>query len=145
MLKLQGALGRQARQKGGQASADAKIVIDPKTGFPVVINPVERMRSEAAGLDDDQASDSTMDAEEANSGMKRHTITREKGESAEQKKARKAQVKAEKQARRLEKKSTKEAFDSERKRQMKVRKNQLRDAADISKPGVRSVEVMSLS
>lgn len=50
----------------------------------------------------------------------RETVTRPKGESAEDKKARKAAVKAERQARRVEKKGTKEAFGNEMKRQKRI-------------------------
>ncbi len=50
----------------------------------------------------------------------RETVTRPKGESTEDKKARKAAVKAERQARRVEKKGTKEAFGNEMKRQKRI-------------------------
>ncbi|KAI8804773.1 Low temperature viability protein-domain-containing protein [Cladochytrium replicatum] len=46
---------------------------------------------------------------------------RTKGESAEEKKTRKAQIKAERRSRREEKKSTKRAFDEERKKQVRLR------------------------
>jgi protein LTV1 len=46
------------------------------------------------------------------------TVTRAKGESAEERKARKAGVKAERANRRAEKKAHKETFGDERKRQI---------------------------
>jgi protein LTV1 len=46
------------------------------------------------------------------------TVARKKGESAEEKRARKAAVKAERANRRAEKKSHKETFNEERKRQI---------------------------
>lgn len=141
MLKLRSTLDAKASKVPKQAD-QPKITIDPKTGFPVVLGPAD------AGIPDEDnyaESDSTMDAEEMNENAKRQTITRPKGETAEQKKARKEQAKAEKQSRRQEKKATKEAFGMERKKQMKVRKNHLMNAADVSKGNSRNIEVMSLS
>ena len=51
------------------------------------------------------------------------TITRPRDESKEDKKARKAAVKADRQARRLEKKFTKEQFGAEKKTQMRTMAN----------------------
>lgn len=141
MLKIRGALNSKPGKTTKQAE-QPKITIDPKTGFPVVLGPAD---ADSPDVESDAESDSTMDAEEANSGAKRQTITRPKGETAEQKKARKEQVKAEKQSRRLEKKATREAFGTERKRQMKVNKNHFLNAADVSKSNSRNIEVMSLS
>lgn len=140
MLQLRGAVNAKAGRKGKQPE-QAKITLDPNTGFPVVLSSSDR----EAEAESDVESDSTMDAEEINSGTKRQTIARPKGETPEQKKARKEQAKQEKQARRQEKKATKEAFGTERKRQMKVKKNQLTNAADVARGNTRNIEVMSLS
>ncbi|KIR68127.1 protein LTV1 [Cryptococcus bacillisporus CA1873] len=66
-------------------------------------------------------------------GGPRVTIARTKGESADEKKARKAAVKAERSARRAEKKSHKETFSIERKRQLKSHNKMVGDgrAADV--------------
>jgi protein LTV1 len=141
MLRIRGSLNGKG-PKAAEDSQAARITIDPKTGFPVVINPVDSSMAEEG---DGTESDSTVDAEEANSGMKRQTITRPKHETPEEKKARKMQVKAEKQSRKQEKKATTEAFGAERKKQMKVKKNHLRDAADVAKGNTRNIKVTSLS
>lgn len=141
MLKIRGALNAKSGKSTKQAQ-QPKITIDPKTGFPVVLGPDDAAIPEA---ESDAESDSTMDAEDLNNGTKRHTIARPKGETPEQKKARKEQAKVEKQSRRQEKKATKQAFGTERKRQMKVNKNQFVNAADVSKGNGRKIEVMSLS
>ena len=143
MLKLRGAVTSKAgRDANAKREQQAKITIDPKTGFPVVIEPASTSLDNA---ESDAESDSTMDAEEMNSGMKRQTIARPKGETPEQKKARKEEAKVEKQSRRQEKKATKEAFGTERKKQMKVKKNQTLNAADVARGNTRNISVMSLS
>lgn len=141
MLRLRGAINGKAT-KDARREPQSKITIDPKTGFPVVIGPAG---TEAPEAESDADTDSTVDAEEMNSGMKRQTIARPKGETPEQKKARKEQAKSEKQARRQEKKATKEAFGTERKKQMKVKKNQTLNAADVARGNTRNISVMSLS
>lgn len=140
MLKLRGSVATKADKD--KREQQAKISIDPKTGFPVVTEPAS---ANVPDVESDAESDSTMDAEEMNSGMKRQTIARPKGETPEQKRARKEQAKAEKQARRQEKKSTKEAFGTERKKQMKIKKNQTLNAADVARGNTRNISVMSLS
>ena len=70
----------------------------------------------------------------------REVIKRPRTETAEEKKARKAAVKAERAVRREEKKGTKEAFNSETKRQKRVQGQRVADggAADI-KSGMEGV------
>lgn len=65
--------------------------------------------------DDDESSDAT---ETESTYQQKVTVARPKGESKEDRKARKAAVKAERQDRRLEKKSKQELFDGERKKQL---------------------------
>ncbi|KAG6813997.1 hypothetical protein H0H92_004490 [Tricholoma furcatifolium] len=97
----------------------AKITLDPKTGFPTVIPPQQKQLKKIPGVqashqesDDDSGSETDTPA--------RQTISRPRGESKEDKKARKAAVKAERQARRIEKKATSEQFGSELKLQKRT-------------------------
>lgn len=162
VLRVQKTLdGRSNRKKGpgseassAASAAPARIQIDPKTGFPVVLaagmDTIGKRSIEAADAPYDQDesdadSDVTMDAEGINESNKRQTIARSKDETPEQKKARKQEVKKERQARRQEKKGTKEVFGNERKRQQKMKAGKLRDAADIGKDNARGIEVMRLS
>jgi len=162
VLRVQKTLdGRGNRKKGPGSEASsvpsappAKIIIDPKTGFPVVVSSstdangkrvVEAADDPYDNADSDVDSDATVDAEDINAGNKRQTIARSKDETPEEKKARKLEVKKERQARRQEKKGTKEVFGTERKRQQKMKAGKLRDAADIGKDNVRGIEVMRLS
>ena len=152
MLRLQGSLNRSKKKKARKARADdetasevssvapTKIAIDPRTGFPLVLDPGQ-------GGDDDGGADSdaTMDADELNAYAKRQAIGRNKAETPEEKRARKNEVKAERQARRQEKSSTKNTFAGERKRQIKTSARQLTQAADVGKGNMRGVEVMKLS
>ncbi|KAL7425169.1 Protein ltv1 [Cryptotrichosporon argae] len=82
-----------------------------------------------AGYDDDDDSGSETETE-----TPRVTVARKKGESAEERKARKAGVKAERSARRAEKKQHKETFGTERKRQLASHQKLVANgrAADLS-------------
>lgn len=151
MLRLQGSLTGSKKKKSRKARADddtasevssvapTQITIDPRTGFPLVLDPSQR--------DDDEGADSdaTMDADELNAYAKRQAVGRNKDETPEEKRARKNEVKAERQARRQEKSSTKTTFAGERKRQIKTSARQLAQAADVGKGNMRGVEVMKLS
>ena len=94
------------------------IALDPKTGLPIVTPPssnpntksAPHSRSTKPSFDDDSSGSDT-----ETEATHRQTIARPKNETAEEKKARKAAVKAERQARRVEKKATKEQFDAEMK------------------------------
>jgi len=88
-----------------------KILLDPKTGLPVV----EPKQSLSRTLGDHSASSSEDSDDDAH--PQRMTISRPKNESKEDKKARKHAVKAERQHRRSDKKATKEQFSMEAKRQ----------------------------
>ena len=151
MLRLQGSLDGSKKKRRGlqsitsQASSipPARISLDPKTGFPVVLSAESPANDQGAAEDGD--SDATVDADAINGYAKRQTIARAKDETPEQKKARKAEVKADRQARRVEKKGTKETFGQERKRQIKTQQNRLREAADVAKGNQRGIEVMKLS
>ncbi|KAK8849693.1 hypothetical protein IAR55_005028 [Kwoniella newhampshirensis] len=82
--------------------------------------------------EDDDEDDSGSETERE--GGPRVTVARQKGETAEERKARKAGVKAERQARRAEKKSHKETFSTERKKQLASHKKLVSNgrAADIA-------------
>ncbi|KAF9055880.1 Low temperature viability protein-domain-containing protein [Panaeolus papilionaceus] len=86
-----------------------KIILDPKTGFPVVngvsTKPSKLKPTPTNGDDSDTSTENTQ--------VRRETITRPKNETKEEKKARKAAVKAERQERRSTKKSMKEQFNAE--------------------------------
>ncbi|KAI5475775.1 low temperature viability protein [Pseudohyphozyma bogoriensis] len=121
---------RMLRMRDLKEKKPAKIEIDEKTGFPLVdgehMGPKKRNRRHDAIEEEDE--DEEMEEVEI-----RETVTRPRGESAEQKKARKAAVKQERAERRNEKKATKEAFGAEVKRQKKIagRKVAGGGAADI--------------
>ncbi|KAJ9104316.1 hypothetical protein QFC19_003956 [Naganishia cerealis] len=67
---------------------------------------------------DEDDEDSGDDTETESTYQQKVTVARPKGESKEERKARKAAVKAERQDRRFEKKSKQEMFNSERKKQL---------------------------
>jgi protein LTV1 len=141
----------------------AKITIDPKTGFPLVDG---KSVLEPRGGDDTIMEEEDEEEEEeeefgesrpdmtlvpldgtdsvlllcAIAAVIREVIKRPRTETAEEKKARKAAVKAERAVRREEKKGTKEAFNSETKRQKRVQGRRVADggAADI-KSGMEGV------
>ncbi|OWZ37847.1 protein LTV1 [Cryptococcus neoformans c45] len=81
----------------------------------------------------EEESEDDSGSETEREGGPKITVSRTKGESAEEKKARKAAVKAERSARRAEKKSHKETFSTERKRQLKSHNKMVGDgrAADV--------------
>ncbi|CAK5264379.1 unnamed protein product [Mycena citricolor] len=90
-----------------------KILLDPRTGLPSVAVSEKTLKSRTVTF----ASDSDSEEEDRPKGV---TVKRDKNESKEDKKARKAAVKEERQARRVEKKATKEMFGSELKTQKKT-------------------------
>ncbi|KAF5384949.1 hypothetical protein D9615_001147 [Tricholomella constricta] len=99
----------------------AKIHLDPKTGFPTMVNPVEKtqLKSKSTrGHSSFQESDDDSDYDTDTPA--RQTIARPRDESKEDKKARKAAVKAERQTRRADKKAVKEQFGAELKSQKRT-------------------------
>ena len=104
-----------------------KIRLDPKTGLPFVENKATQDLSS-----DEEDEDSRRESSFPLLSLEvhflilklcvaiRHTVTRPKNESKEDKKARKQAVKAERQSRRVEKKATKEQFSSEARTQTKT-------------------------
>ncbi|KAG5340744.1 Protein LTV1 [Termitomyces sp. T112] len=88
----------------------AKITLDPKTGFPTVVNPQQKLAFKKCATS--RSDYQEYDSDDTDTPV-RQTITRPRNESKEDKKARKAAVKAERQARRIEKKATSEVFGSE--------------------------------
>ncbi|KAF8963873.1 Low temperature viability protein-domain-containing protein [Flammula alnicola] len=102
-----------------------KIVLDRKTGLPSVLDTSDKTKpptnrvSFATGSDDTDDSDSDHGRDSQLPTAPGQSIARPRNESKEEKKARKATVKAERQARRVEKKSTKEQFGAEVKDQKK--------------------------
>ncbi|GAA5880368.1 hypothetical protein JCM3774_006738 [Rhodotorula dairenensis] len=126
---------RMLRLRDVRGPKQAKISIDPKTGFPLVDGKsVLEPRKDDTIMEDDE------EAEEEEEYIIREVIKRPRAETAEEKKARKAAVKAERAVRREEKKGTKEAFNSETKRQKRVQGRRVADggAADI-KSGMEGV------
>ncbi|KAG6877320.1 hypothetical protein C0992_010267 [Termitomyces sp. T32_za158] len=92
----------------------AKITLDRKTGFPTVASHEHKVEK-TSSCTHHQDSDS-----DENGRPVRQTITRPRDESKEEKKARKAVVKAERQTRRMEKKVMTEVFGSELKLQKRT-------------------------
>ncbi|KAK4052578.1 Protein ltv1 [Microbotryomycetes sp. JL221] len=109
-----------------------RIRVD-RTGFPVVDDSRDCPRTDAA------APDSDGDEQEGDSVVVKETVKRPKGETPEERKARKEAVKHERASRRAEKKSTKDAFNSEVKRQKKIAGKAVAAgaAADVKGEGVR--------
>lgn len=152
---------RMLRLRDVRGPKPAKITIDPKTGFPLVDG---KSVLEPRGGDDTIMEEEDEEEEEefgesrlgltffplndtdsmlllcVNNAVIREVIKRPRTETAEEKKARKAAVKAERAVRREEKKGTKEAFNSETKRQKRVQGRRVADggAADI-KSGMEGV------
>ncbi|KAG6878318.1 hypothetical protein C0993_008915 [Termitomyces sp. T159_Od127] len=93
----------------------AKITLDPKTGFPTVVDHEHKPKKADSSLIDHLDSDN-----DENDIPVRQTITRPRDESKEEKKARKAGIKAERQTRRIEKKAMTEVFGSELKLQKRT-------------------------
>jgi len=94
-----------------------KIALDRKTGLPSLVDTVqdpEKIKNTVTLIN---SSDSSEDSD--NDVPHRETITRPRNESKEDRKARKAAVKAERQTRRIEKKTTKQQFGAEIKVQKK--------------------------
>ncbi|KIY46345.1 LTV-domain-containing protein [Fistulina hepatica ATCC 64428] len=95
-----------------------QISLDPKTGIPIVAS--EDTRTERRRVEERRArhrdSDASGTETETEHNQRRATVTRPRGESKEDKKARKAVMKAERQSRRANKKATKEQFSVERTR-----------------------------
>ncbi|KAG6842387.1 hypothetical protein C0991_007517 [Blastosporella zonata] len=98
----------------------AKITLDPKTGFPTVVDPQQKLQLKKAAGGRTSYQESDTDSGSETDTPARQTITRPKDESKEDKKARKAAVKVERQARRIEKKTMSEQFGSELKLQMRT-------------------------
>lgn len=92
-------------------------------------------------------SETASDATETEETARRATVSRPKGESADDKRARKAAVKAERQARRVEKRSRQEIFAGERRKQVgqHARRVGAGGAADVSLAALdRKMNVVSL-
>lgn len=115
-----------------------KIAIDPRTGFPISVAPDSFEETKENGND----SDTTMGEESA---PRQQAVGRSRNETPEEKRARKAEVKAERQARRQEKSATRQTFGTERKRQLKGQAGKLGQAADVAKGNTRGIEVIRLS
>ncbi|KAF9270796.1 Low temperature viability protein [Marasmius fiardii PR-910] len=89
-----------------------KIQLDPKTGLPNISEDLSNKRS-ASQKTKPSAYDHDSDDSDYDDSTGRQTITRSRNETVEDKKARKAAVKAQQAARRAEKKSNKAAFGNE--------------------------------
>ena len=107
------------------AKAVPKIRLDPKTGLPTAMDPAPRKKlenlSEEDGDDEDRRrlfGSVQFTPTDVRSAVK-VTIARPKGESKEDKKARKNSVKEERRSRRVEKKTTRTEFTTELKKQQR--------------------------
>lgn len=109
----------------------ARIRIDEKTGFPVVEGGEEKVEGEDEEMDEESDDDTRKSRRSVFISLlltddfvcitaRPETIKRPRGETAEQKKARKEGVKQERASRRAEKKTTKETFGNEFKRQKRI-------------------------
>jgi len=102
-----------------------KIKLDPKTGLPTTAKPTPRTELEDLSEDDEDAEDQCVSFASVDVNFAdvrpaaKVTITRPKGESKEEKKARKNAVKEERRTRRVEKKATRTEFTTELKKQQK--------------------------
>ncbi|OCF42599.1 protein LTV1 [Kwoniella heveanensis CBS 569] len=105
---------------------------------------LQQQEEQDAEEDSDDGDDGTDSGSETEREAPKVTVTRQKGETTEDKKARKAAVKAERSARRAEKKSHKETFSTERKRQLASHKKLVSNgrAADVA-VGARGVVSLS--
>ncbi|WVQ95802.1 hypothetical protein IAU59_002901 [Kwoniella sp. CBS 9459] len=104
----------------------------------------ENAKEAQEGEDSNDDDDDTDSGSETEREEPKVTVARQKGETTEDKKARKAAVKAERSARRAEKKSHKETFSTERKRQLASHKKLVSNgrAADVA-VGARGVVSLS--
>ncbi|KAJ6520285.1 Low temperature viability protein-domain-containing protein [Mycena sanguinolenta] len=104
-----------------------KIHLDPRTGFPTVAadaKSASKPNNNRVSFDSDSNSELSSDNDDDRPRVQ--TIKRNKNESKDEKKARKAAVKEERQTRRAEKKSTKELYGAELKTQKRTIANKER-------------------
>ncbi|KAJ7922888.1 Low temperature viability protein-domain-containing protein [Mycena leptocephala] len=92
-----------------------KIHLDPRTGLPSVATEAMKPKGRVSF-----ASDSDSESSDDDDRPRVETIKRDRNESKEAKKARKAAVKEERQTRRADKKATKELFGAELKTQKRA-------------------------
>ncbi|KAK4702694.1 protein LTV1, partial [Phenoliferia sp. Uapishka_3] len=129
---------RLLRIRDNNGSRPAQIGIDHKTGFPVIEGVSDRKTLKALAKAQELADQEAAEEEEdftrtsyppslsrltltpGHTPARPETITRPRGESAEERKARKDAIKAERAGRRVEKKNTKDAFGNETKRQKRI-------------------------
>ena len=133
--------GGGARTLGAGDVRIPKIRIHPRTGVPQVVGYTvtqkdrnvrkevaaaeERQPTTAKGPASDEASDDEAATESlASEGVPAPPHKRDRNESKEERRARKAAVKLEKQSRRADKGATKQAFADERKRQLRAAQRQ---------------------
>ncbi|KIM47584.1 hypothetical protein M413DRAFT_439249 [Hebeloma cylindrosporum] len=90
-----------------------QIVLDRKTGLPSVLIKAEKPKHRVGQVSFSSKSEETNELDDEHHRAPGQTIARPRDESKEEKKARKAAIKAERQVRRAEKKSTKEQFGAE--------------------------------
>lgn len=151
MIRLQNTLdGSSKRQNAAPKKPVNRITIDPRTGFPVLLDPsaTKARKGQAPPSDESDSEDGDYNSDDTMTSTmaKRGVIKRNKAESAEEKRARKAEVKAERAARRTEKRAVKNEFGMERKRQLKSREGKLsRENGDVASGNIRGIEVMRLS
>lgn len=125
MIRLRDISGKSKKQ----LEPPRRILLDPKTGFPSLADPLQ-----PTCADSDEAS--TSDLEQ---GPPPQVLARDRNESKEDKKARKAAVKAERANRRVEKKGNKDAFEAEMARQKGLHARSNKADKQVGQKGVVSL------
>ncbi|KAJ7044933.1 Low temperature viability protein-domain-containing protein [Mycena alexandri] len=97
-----------------------KIHLDPRTGLPTVVTADAAVAKPKTRIVSFNSDSDNSDSESDDGRPRVETIKRDKNESKEEKKARKAAVKEERQTRRADKKATKEMFGAELKTQKRA-------------------------
>lgn len=129
------------REASTAAEAEAKAAVEESARSAL---------SEEEDGDDDQegeiGSEDDYDSDATEGPAYRTTVTRDRNESKEDKKARKAHAKEQKQSRRLEKSERKAQFAQERKRQTKIQGAKLGggNAADVGRNGIGGGQAIHL-
>ncbi|KAL0951838.1 hypothetical protein HGRIS_008499 [Hohenbuehelia grisea] len=109
-----------------------RIRLDPRTGLPTVEEDSKPKPSKQKARSKLPDSESTSDEGDDHDAPLRQTVTRPRNETPEEKRARKAEVKADRQTRRADKKATKEQFANEF-------KSQKRTVVNKEKPKMRKL------
>jgi protein LTV1 len=111
----------RARDPDAKKKPIPKIHLDPRTGLPSVVTAADTKAPKAKARVSFASHSEESDSSDDDDGRPRlETVKRDRNESKDAKKARKAAVKEERQARRADKKATKEMFGAELKTQKRA-------------------------